>query len=79
MSNHDRICEFVFEKAEFCPICGTKLQITIKLIGKKPFRTVSMDVKTCPDGHGDLIVEDFRGAPDLVFAVPDTFYADKKE
>lgn len=76
MTKHNRICEFVFEKAQFCPICGEKLLITTKLIGKKPFRTVFMDVKTCPDGHGDLIVEDFRGGPDIVFEVPESFYTE---
>lgn len=71
MTKHNRICEFVFEKAVFCPMCGTNL------VRKKYTRTVvSMGVKTCPDGHGDLLVEDFRGAPDVVFVVPESFYTE---
>jgi hypothetical protein len=74
MSRMNKVVDFLFEKSAYCPICGKTLEIEIRDVGAPPYRVFQMEVKICPDGHGELSIDDTRGGPDIVFEAPPSFY-----
>jgi C4-type Zn-finger protein len=76
VSRINRILKVVEDLCRFCPICGKELVVVEKKFEAPGLTTVTIDVKVCPGGHGELMVDGHVDGPEVTFAVAEDVWKD---